>query len=543
MKLINSKICTLIICFILFLTFLSHIQYIMYDIYLSNGWRHLRHSEFKITPSGLTDDLDEMASINKPSSVSANLNLSNVLNYKAKSSFPYMISQIERASYAVESQFTSTFSYQKNSINPNEYFSKSFDKFHNQFVFSTHQKINNKWKKTNNLYIGPKGSSPKPDSKIGTFKNPLIQLAWMQPESPENSYPIHIIYDYKSKRFYRLDYFDYHINNSELKITEGPTSLAGTPIAFITDDSMPNNVWLHWEQPTRKTNEGLIKPMDDKLNNHLFGYHTLVLLDTGRIAVLDNNTLKWTYAKAAGLTKGRSQPVEPEKLSGYDIMPIFRDQNYFGYAVANLSKSCDLLTINVFDKDGIRVKQDSVARTSHYYGESSIFATRFILSNLRPALLELLSYVVHKDRNANEGLLDILLPTTTIAAEIANSPLEGGYGFFVTFVWSLPGIILSLILAVLVQRNATKIGLTKSDRRYWVLATALLGLIGYIAYRINRPKTKFVTCKQCGDLRNPEDSHCHHCNTSWDLSHLNTPLWRIEQASQKGERIASNPSV
>ena len=62
-----------------------------------------------------------------------------------------------------------------------------------------------------------------------------------------------------------------------------------------------------------------------------------------------------------------------------------------------------------------------------------------------------------------------------------------------------------------------------------MLATVALGLAGYIAYRLTRPKVVMVTCANCGRLRRPDLERCQHCGRSWEMGDLGAPGWRVRE--------------
>jgi hypothetical protein len=99
----------------------------------------------------------------------------------------------------------------------------------------------------------------------------------------------------------------------------------------------------------------------------------------------------------------------------------------------------------------------------------------------------------------------------------------------------LPSIFLSIFLAGQVRKDAAFIGLAKNERFFWIIGTIAFGLVGYIVYRLHRPKLTLVTCQNCGRLRRPDMDRCHHCNAKWHIPELTSPSWRVFETPLQAE--------
>jgi hypothetical protein len=51
--------------------------------------------------------------------------------------------------------------------------------------------------------------------------------------------------------------------------------------------------------------------------------------------------------------------------------------------------------------------------------------------------------------------------------------------------------------------------------RWWLLAVVLLGIPGWIAYKILRPRDSLLSCPQCGRLRSVANERCPFCLAIW----------------------------
>jgi hypothetical protein len=105
-----------------------------------------------------------------------------------------------------------------------------------------------------------------------------------------------------------------------------------------------------------------------------------------------------------------------------------------------------------------------------------------------------------------------------------------------------PAIILAIVLAHIVNKDAVVVGLSKNARLYWVFGTLAFGPVAYITYRLTRPKMTLVTCQNCGKPRRPDMDKCHRCKSGWHVPELTPPLWRVLDGTEQIQLNASEAS-
>jgi len=63
----------------------------------------------------------------------------------------------------------------------------------------------------------------------------------------------------------------------------------------------------------------------------------------------------------------------------------------------------------------------------------------------------------------------------------------------------------------------------------WQLVVLLLGIPGWIVYRVYRPREALVNCPRCGRLRSPATVTCPFCNAQWTpAQRLDTDIIHVE---------------
>jgi hypothetical protein len=99
--------------------------------------------------------------------------------------------------------------------------------------------------------------------------------------------------------------------------------------------------------------------------------------------------------------------------------------------------------------------------------------------------------------------------------------------FFASMVFAIPALLLVILLALWMDRDGGRLGLSKNERTAWIVGTIVVGLPAYITYRLTRPKDTFVTCANCGVGRRPDGEKCHRCGSPWVVPELVPPAWRV----------------
>jgi len=236
-------------------------------------------------------------------------------------------------------------------------------------------------------------------------------------------------------------------------------------------------------------------------------------------------------------------------------------RRYAGMIAATVSRQGTSMAVEVFDRDGRTVR--SACRGTFPYAQ---YATRprsdtprvalakdvlsgvtrhpvdtgpkYLLESLHPPVLTLASFFTAYsfDAGATHRAL-FLMPNSFVALQ-----RDGQASLPLNTLWALlvmiPAMLLSSLMAWRVTRDAAIIGLSRRERRLWLVGTFLFGLPAYVTYRLMRPKCVLTLCGECGRGRRVDRDVCHHCGSGWDTPSLESPAWRVIGAVGK-ERAAS----
>ncbi len=400
------------------------------------------------------------------------------------------------------------------------------------------------------LYIGPEGFSTTPDKKLGKFISPIVDES--------NSDPWLTLYDKKLRRFFNIKF-------NERIVAKGPQLPKDDfhrPVDIGKLRKNPYIVNLSWDGPYAEQPEKYIRKGDYTsyrskpivrieviISQGLFVF---VLDETGRIDLLDRETLE--FAGTAGYlpapdTLFPDKPfARPGDLLAYEVLPLVlnTDLQYRGLFVASVNREGTDMTLGVFDKDGKVIKGKS-SRSIYYTqrgreeevasGRAAYFhlpwgpaltITKYLLENLHPPILSVVSYFTADSIEAASGHSALfVLPNSFIAMK--GRDVKGSFASRLLFALFLisPSIILSIFLAWRVGKDAAFIGLSGNVTLLWILGTIAFGLVGYITYRLVRPKFALVTCQNCGKPRRPDMENCHRCKSKWHITELIPPAWRV----------------
>ncbi|MHC4534228.1 MAG: hypothetical protein ACYS6K_09760 [Planctomycetota bacterium] len=452
------------------------------------------------------------------------------------------------------------------------------------------------------VYVGSEGIAQTRDKTLGRFIEPIIDRSWIYRVNRESSELI--VYDKKLRRFYKIDF------NKET-VTKGPE------IGKENQHYEPIQIGLfrkpglgmNWSPPQIKKSEddkkeagyrGDLKPVITNAHGREAGPYLLVLDKSGRINLLDKESLKFVQVAGRPALAGRLPRPEtyfgtrggmarPQDLLGYEVGPLALttlyfenpehkkeyfgepyldtvtlspskiERKYLGMFAAGLSRNGAALTLSVFDENGREIKsagsrftKQEGNRPSSYpsskwvYFEPAWASTytigKYLTENLHPPILSLGSYFTASAFEAGAGHRGLfLLPNSFIAMQGRNHRGNFVERFFEAFSWIFPSIIFSIWLATRVSKNAVVVGLSDNARLYWVIGTLGFGLAAYITYRLTRPKITLVTCQNCGKMRRPDMAKCHRCKSEWLVPELTPPAWRVldgtEQKAEQAERV------
>ncbi len=409
-------------------------------------------------------------------------------------------------------------------------------------------------------YVGPDGVSEVPDKKLGRFSSVVVDLS-------EG-----ILYDKELRRFFK-------INLTKETVTKGPQLPRDdrhkpTDVGILSKN--PNILDLYWQPPAVKKSQdqeeqepypfgplvseaGELEPrasvsssppsiVREEVSLYRPSRCVLVLDESGRIDLLDTETLE--FAGTAGHLPvpqalfGSQEHARPRDLLAYRVIPVAFDSGnkYTGMVAAAVSREGTALSLAVFDANGLLVKSDETkVKESRYRGASSSSAYyfgapwapvatigKYVLENLHPPILSVASYLTADKIEAGAGHRALLLlPNSFIAMKARDAGRTVLERLLTAFLLMAPSVLLALWLAWRVDKNGALVGLSRKARRWWMLGTIAFGLVGYVTYKLTRPKVTLVTCANCGHPRRPDMDKCHRCGSPWHVPELTPPAWRV----------------
>jgi len=413
------------------------------------------------------------------------------------------------------------------------------------------------WVKKMRYYIGPEGFSKTADKTLGRFIRPIMNEGWLRERT---------LYDKGLRRFFTIDF------NKRIVI-KGPQLAKDDPHKpfQIGNFGEHNLSWLDWEPPKKKATDedakknvwlkpGSLMPIRGNYWFTCDGPSLLVLDESGRIDLVDRETLEFVgvagYLPAAETFYTSKESVTPRDLLSYRIKTLAfkKSKEYRGMFVAGVSREGTSMSLAVYDANGrlvatgytrstveerrrgrkgaarILKKEIPTCRAVFFNAPWAPFNTaiKYLLENLQPVIFSLASYFTASSFEAASGHRALFILPNSFVGMFGRDAGESIVGrFFFALVLILPSIILGLLLACWVGRDAVVVGFSKRTKLYWVIGTILFGLSAYIAYRLTKPKETLVTCINCGKLRRPDMERCHRCQSKWHVAELAAPLWRV----------------
>jgi hypothetical protein len=406
------------------------------------------------------------------------------------------------------------------------------------------------------LYAGPDGVSESPDKTLGRFAEPIVSGDWYYVPGRHSLRPL---FDKKLRRFFVINFHD-------RTVVKGPEIERGGPHNPLQIHTLKKNqlrLHLHCQPPTAR----VLKPVGDDEDvegrtktkyvskplvslNSLSGRYILVLDESGRIDLLDRETLQ--FAGPAGYLPlpHRYFPegdARPKDLLAYNVQPVAfgPDLEYKGMCVATLSREGTAIGLAIFDHTGRIVADDQSKTTEYGHGQPihklssqavyfdqpwapALTISKYLLESLHPPILSVLSCFAADSIEAAAGHRALfILPNSFVAIESRQGHVLDLDIFIYVLRLLLLSIVLSALLAWRVYRDAIAIGLSENARLVWLIVTVAFGLSAYFTYRLTRPRMTMVTCANCGRGRRPDMETCQRCGSKWHVPELTPPAWRV----------------
>lgn len=418
-------------------------------------------------------------------------------------------------------------------------------------------------------YAGPDGVSKSAGEELGRFHDP-VHVAGASLH--------HIVYDRTLHRFFAID--------CEAMTVKAGAEMTDTILRRpLVMGSPPyyEGLRLNWQAPMQR----VLREAQDEESSPRYDYRFTIRFSTssgywsrylpvidasGQIALLDQRTLELVAAKGVlpvpkmlyGEGSRRPSQLLKREVQAITIGP---ENEYAGLLAVGVSRQGTSLAMSIFDKDGrlvttadTRMPESTWGGTrprSQWIGSAraalferpwapALTVSKYLLENVHPPILTLASFLLANRIEAGASHRTLLLVPNSFAAMQRDQVRQGIVMQFVSAVWIiLPGILLVVLLAWRVVRDAADTGLPGGVCSLWLLGTLAFGLPAYITYRMTRPKEALVTCANCGLRRRPDMDRCHRCNGPWNLPELAPPAWRVlDGGAEPSERpVASENSI
>ncbi|MHC5059846.1 MAG: hypothetical protein ACYTFK_02010 [Planctomycetota bacterium] len=380
-----------------------------------------------------------------------------------------------------------------------------------------------KWSKIIESYAGPKGISNKLDTTIGRFNNLLIS-------------PGGIVFDRQLSKFFRIDFY-----NREVKA--GPKieqEIMQVGRLEKNDGAMQETQWQPPMQKIvkqKKRPDGKVRPYTR--NQPVAGYDDagvqwdaeLVLDKSGSIYKLDPDTLEITGSL------GRLPWPRIHGLLAYEVSAISIQDEYKGLVTSGIGPDIFAPELLVFDDAGKHIGEGSrVGKLSGFGGGPALSVANFVLETLHPTIFQAAAYFTSLRFDGAQGPKSLfILPNSLVGRKGAQLSTEDLVEYILGLWVILPSLVISVILAQRVEKDARAIGISPQAKFWWLVTTLAFGLAAYITYRLTRPRLVLVTCDNCGRARRPDMQRCHECDSKWHVPDLIAPLWRVIEKHQSGE--------
>jgi len=429
------------------------------------------------------------------------------------------------------------------------YFDEGIGQIVRRYAYTERMPDRTAMRKNVQFYVGPEGISEIPDKKLGRFTSVVADLSDLTDLTPL------ILYDRNLRRFFAINFKDKNVNKGPQLSEDDPRQPVDIGLLNKNDDIL-DLYWTPTHIKSSEKNQGgkaysrrINIPIRERDLDYRPDKYMLVLDESGRIDLLDRETLE--FAGTAGRLPApetlfpSDKNVTPDDLLAYRILPMAlkADHKYRGLFVAAVSREGTALALAVFDANGVPIKSDQTWTTVRRgniitYSSSAVFfgapwapvmtIGKFLLENLHPPILSLASYFTAGSIEAASGHRAMfLLPNSFIAMKGRDARGNIAARFLYALFLISPSIVLAILLAWRVGKDAAVVGLPQKTRRFWTLGILAFGLTGYITYKITRPKITLVTCANCGKQRRTDMDKCHRCGSKWDVPELTPPDWRV----------------
>lgn len=416
-----------------------------------------------------------------------------------------------------------------------------------QKIFVFGHKIKNKkmglrtWHFEPRFYAGPNGVASKLDKSTGRFADVEV---WV------NKFGKTICaYDRQTKKLYYIDVFKKTVKQSR--------PLEKQIIGFDSVwDVRDSKIFQKWNSAYAKASpeqykkaHPSMKKADDlvKIPDFIepFSNDIVVVYEDGQVEMFDHQTLqsKGLLGHLVTYEGGNVINAAPDDVTAYSIRTYSKNTEngyeYRGLVAAAITRDATRLVVAKYDESGNQYRPwvtcnhdfDHVTPTSLTFpGGPALVTFRTVFENLNPFIFNAATIFTADDIAAGPAWRAMFIQPTSTAAWLVRNLNYNDAKFFkalLVFLVISPSLIIGLLCARAISKNASRTGLSKSAGWFWRITAVLFGIPALITYHITRPSYNMVTCVNCGRLRRADMDHCHNCSVPWPEAEKPIPDWQV----------------
>lgn len=349
------------------------------------------------------------------------------------------------------------------------------------------------------VFAGPNGISEKSDSSLGRFSEPVI-IEGFDPDRV-------VLYDRGARRFYIIDFAGGKVNkglqlepkdNLEPIVvyqTSGITKWFNTT-AFGVSFSGPK-VWNAekkvWESDNGYRTLGYLYCMpllDEKGQIHIYNTDQQKLVPAGYLPA--------PMAMFSSASTQQNEIANPRNVLAYEILPVYAvrgmpggdnnpernlDAKYLGMIACCVSREGAGMSMAIFDPNGRQIYRSDNDWITSSEPTPTLAKVLLLLENLQPPVFELASYLCGDRIEAGAGHRALfILPNSFIGMAGRGVTADFLAKQFAALMLILPSLILAIWLAWRIRKDAILVGLSRAEKKWWLIGTLAFGLPAYITY-------------------------------------------------------------
>ncbi len=338
-----------------------------------------------------------------------------------------------------------------------------------------------RWTKKIDYYVGPEGFLETPDKELGRFIEPILGSRRIRSQ---------LLYDKKLRRFFSINFEERTVVKGEGLEKDDfhkPIQIGhlhkgrylsldwSAPHIKVTDKDIKEGGLSKWKL-------GELIPIVDENHSRAAGEYFLVLDESGRIDLLDKETLEFSgiggYLPAPQTFFPSKEKVTPKDVLGYRVRPLAfaTDNKYRGMYAASNSREGTSMALAIYDENGRLVSTDYTKAEEYdrYAGYSKsrtipssiafFFAgpwapvntiVKYVLENLQPPIFSIISYFTASSFEAGSGYRALFILPNSFIGMLGREVGDNAVARLVVALFMiLPSIVLGMFIAWRVCKDA-----------------------------------------------------------------------------------------